>query len=122
MKNHRGASLANVRAAIWRVFGANELPLLRSNAALTDIVAWKQSKQTAACFDRLFQKNTDGIFWVMVIARAAFTEAAVPNLTTAHHAFTLAVCDIFLNPASKGIICGEKRMKRRMDAYIVSLC
>ncbi|CAG8842408.1 14147_t:CDS:2, partial [Racocetra persica] len=37
------------------------------------------------------------------IARAAFTEAAVPVLTNEHYAFTLAVYDIFLNPRSKSI-------------------
>jgi hypothetical protein len=111
MKNYRDISLANVQVAIWQVFGANELLLLRNNVALMDIVAWKQNKQTAACFDYLFEKNMDSIFWVIVIARAVFTEAAVPNLTSAHHAFTLTVCDIFLNLALKEIICGEKYIK-----------
>jgi len=120
MKNHRGAALASVRSAIWRVFGTEKLPLLRSNALLADIVLWKNSAQVSACFDALFEKNNDDVYWVMVIARTAFNEATVPNLTHAHCAFTMAVCDIFLNPASKAIVCTEKRMKRRMECYIVS--
>ena len=114
--------LASVRSAIWHVFGAEKLPLLRSNALLADIVLWKNSAQVSACFGALFEKNNDDVYWVMVIARTAFNEATVPNLTHAHCAFTMAVCDIFLNPASKAIVCTEKRMKRRMECYIVSHC
>jgi len=120
MKNHQGAALASIRSAIWRVFSAEKLPLLRSNALLADIVLWKNLAQVSACFGALFEKNNDDVYWVMVIARTAFNEATVPNLTHAHCAFTMAVCDIFLNPASKAIVCTEKRMKRRMECYIVS--
>ena len=73
------------------------------------------SPQTA-----LFEKNNDNVYWISVIARVIFNEAMVPNLSHAHCAFTMAVCDIFLNPASKAIVCTEKRMKRRMECYIVS--
>src|SRR6185369_1483890 len=120
MKNYRGTALSAVRNAIWKTFGAERLPVLRANSSTSDIIAWKQSTETIACFDALFEKNVEGYFWVTAIARTAFSDAAVPMLTNAHCAFTLAVCDIFLNPASKGIVCTEKRMKRRMTRYIVS--
>jgi hypothetical protein len=121
MKNHRGAAMANVRSATWRVFGSERLPPLRSNALLADVITWKQAQKTIACFDALFEKNDDDRYWIVVIARTAFNEAMVPTLSHAHCAFALAVCDILLNPASKGIICTEKRMKCRMEHYIVSL-
>src|SRR5947209_19334695 len=121
MKNHRGTALASVRSAVWKTFGTSKLPPLNTSASAQDIIAWKQSSETIACFDCLFEKNADDVFWVTIIARATFTEAAVPNLTSCHCAFTLAVCDILLNPASKSTTCTEKRMKRRMDRYIVSL-
>src|SRR5256886_10870204 len=119
MKNHRGAALASVCLAIWRIFGAEKLPLLRSNALLADIMLWKNLAQVSACFGALFEKNNDDVYWVMVIVRTAFNEATVPNLTHAHSVFTMAVCDIFLNPTSKTIVCTEKRLKRRMECYIV---
>src|SRR5256885_8940849 len=53
-------------------------------------------RSTIACFDALFEKNNDNVYWISVIARTAFNEATVPNLTHAHCAFTMAVCDIFL--------------------------
>ena len=62
MKNHRGAALASVRSAIWRVFGTEKLPLLRSNALLADIVLWKNSVQVSTCFDALFEKNNDDVY------------------------------------------------------------
>ena len=57
MKYYRGAALASVRSAIWRVFGAEKLPLLRSNALLADIVLWKNSAQVSTCFGALFEKK-----------------------------------------------------------------
>jgi hypothetical protein len=56
----------------------------------------------------LFQENSEGVYWVSLIAQAAFSEGTVPTLSNAYCAFTLAVCDIFLNPRSRGIICSEK--------------
>jgi len=112
--------LSNVRNAMWKVFGVEKLPPLRSNASAADVIKWKQSEPVVDTFTSLFEKNSDDVFWITAIARAAFTETAVPNLTNAHCAFTLAVCDILLNPQSKGTICTEKRIKRRMARYIVS--
>ena len=120
MKNYRGTALASVRATIWKTFGVERLPVLPSNPSVADIIAWKQAPETIACFDALFEKNNDNVYWISVIARVAFNEATVPNLSYTHCAFTMAVCDIFLNPAFKAIVCTEKRMKRRMACYIVS--
>ena len=52
----------------------------------------------------------------MVIAQVAFPKI---EITAEHCAVTLAVCDIYLNPDSKGIICNEKRIKNQMRKYIV---
>ena len=120
MKNYQDTVLASIRSAIWKTFGAERLPVLPSNSSAAGIIAWKQASETIACFDALFERNNDGLYWIAVIARAAFNEATVPTLTHTHCAFTLAVCDILLNPASKAIVCTEKRMKRRMERYIVS--
>jgi len=120
MKNYQGTALSSVRNAMWRVFGAERLPPLRSNASAADVIQWKQSQPVIAAFDSLFQQNAEGVFWITAIARAAFSETAVPNITSTHCAFTLAVCDILLNPQSKGTVCTEKRIKRRMARYIVS--
>jgi hypothetical protein len=121
MKNHRGSALQSVRAAMWRVFGSERLPTLRSNTDAATIVAWKSTKQVNDCFCLLYELNHEGVFWVSIIARVAFTEVAAPTLSHEHCAFTLAVCDIFLNPRSKGIICTEKRMKYRIERYLVNI-
>ncbi|RIB14637.1 hypothetical protein C2G38_2194478 [Gigaspora rosea] len=42
-------------------------------------------------------------------------------MTPEHCAFTLAVCDIILNPKSKYIKCTEKLMKRRLKRYLNDL-
>ena len=121
MKNHRGASLQNVRHSIWKVFGYERLPHLKSNAAAEEIIKWKESDEVANCFRSLFEINDSGVLWVAVIARTAFTTTAVPTLSNEHCAFTLAVCDILLNPRSRNMICTEKRMKRRIEKYLVSI-
>ena len=119
-KNYRGSALQNVRSAMWRVFGSERLPILKANAGPTTIVAWKKLERVNECYRLLFQENHEGVYWVSLISREAFSEVAVPTLSNIHCAFTLAVCDIFLNPRSKGIVCTEKRMKRRIENYIIS--
>jgi hypothetical protein len=104
---------------MWRVFGVERLPQIKRFATAADIVEWKKNINVINCFSSLFEINNDGLYWVMAIARSAFSESAVPTLSHAHCAFTLAVCDIYLNPRSVGIVCDEKQMKLRMDKYIV---
>ena len=122
MKNYRGAAFQNVRNSIWKVFGVEKLPLLKSNAGASEIVRWKQSVEVADCFRSLFVQNESGAYWIDLIARNAFSTAAVPTLTHDHCAFTLAVCDIILNPWSRSVKCTEKRMKRRVEKFLVSVC
>ena len=120
MKNLRGASVQNVRAAVWHVFGCERLPPLKKNAVPADIVSWKQSEEVLDCYRALFEMNEEGVFWVSIIARAAFSMVAVPILSNEHCAFTLAVCDILLNPKSRSVTCSEKRLMRRIERYLVS--
>ncbi|CAG8586522.1 4444_t:CDS:2 [Gigaspora rosea] len=118
VKNHRGAALQNVHSSIWKVFGRERLPLLKSTISAAGIIRWKKSPQVDDCYRALFEKNSEGVFWVSIIARSAFSMVAVPTLTNHHCAFTLAVCDILLNPRSKTVLCKDKLMKRRMSQYI----
>ena len=122
MKNHRGAALQSVRSAMWKTFGAEQLPSLKSNAKAPAIVKWKENPKIGDCHRLLFEKNSDDVFWITAITRAAFSEVAVPTLTSEHCAFALAVCDIFLNPRSKSITCDEKNMRRHIKKYLVNIC
>ncbi|RIB07696.1 hypothetical protein C2G38_2213671 [Gigaspora rosea] len=79
------------------------------------VLSWKESPQAKRYFHALFEQNDEGVFWISLIARTAFSTVAVPVMTDHHCAFTLAVCDILLNPRSQNIVCTEKRMKRRMS-------
>jgi len=114
--------LQSVRSSIWKVFGHERLPPLKSTASATEILRWKESPQVNDCYRALFEQNSEGVFWVSIIARSAFSMVAVPTLTNHHCAFTLAVCDILLNPRSKSVMCKDKFMKRRMSQYLVSVC
>ncbi|CAG8855429.1 5178_t:CDS:2, partial [Gigaspora margarita] len=100
------------------VFGVEKLPLLKSNAGASEIVKWKQSDGVAECFRSLFVQNKSGVYWIDLITRNAFSMAAVPTLTHNHYAFTLAVCNIILNPRSRSVKCTEKRMKCRMEKFL----
>ncbi|RIB16157.1 hypothetical protein C2G38_2038804 [Gigaspora rosea] len=89
-----------------------------SNASASEIVRWKQSVKVADCFCSLFVQNESGTYWIDLIARNAFSTAAVPTLTHDHCAFTLAVCDIILNPQSRSVKCTKKRMKRYVEKFL----
>ncbi|RIA99878.1 hypothetical protein C2G38_2236936 [Gigaspora rosea] len=118
MKNYRGAACQNVRNSIWKVFGVEKLPLLKSNADASEIVRWKQSVEVADCSCSLFVQNESSAYWIDLIARNAFSTVAVPTLTHGHCAFTLAMCDIILNPRSRSAQCTQKRMKRRVEKFL----
>lgn len=119
MKNHRGTALASVRQALFSVFGSEKLPRLGSQADHRKISKWKQNPKVKACHKLLFELNPDGNFWVSEIARVAFPETSVPTMNNHYLSFTLSVCDIFLNPKSKGVVCTEKEMKKRLEFYQV---
>ena len=87
MKNIRGAALQSVRLAMWKVFGSERLPSLKSNAKATIIVKWKENPKIGECHRLLFEPNSENVFSISVIARAAFSEVAVPTLTSKHCAF-----------------------------------
>ncbi|RIB05109.1 hypothetical protein C2G38_2047870 [Gigaspora rosea] len=118
MKNYWGAAFQNVRNLIWKVFGVEKLPLLKSNAGVSEIVRWKQSVEVADCFCSLFVQNESGAYWIDLIARNTFSTAAVPTLTHDHCAFTLAMCNIILNPRSRSVKCTEKRMKHHIEKFL----
>ncbi|CAG8831571.1 22904_t:CDS:2, partial [Gigaspora rosea] len=48
----------------------------------------------------------------------AFSMVAVPTLTHDHCAFTLAMCDIILNPRSRSVKCTEKYIKRCVEKFL----
>src|SRR3954468_4542497 len=104
MKNHRGTALANVRHAMFSVFGSEKLPKLPSSSESRKIMKWKQNPKVRECHNLLFEVNEAGNYWVSEIASEAFPATSLPEMTNYHLSFTLSVCDIFLNPKSKGII------------------
>ena len=122
MKNNRGAALQSVRLAMWKVFGSERLSSLKSNAKASIIVKWKENPKIGECHRLLFETNSENVFWISAIARAAFSESTVLTLTSEYCAFSLVVCDIFLNPKSKSITCDEKNMKHRIEKYLVYIC
>src|SRR5260363_158007 len=103
MKNNQGAALQSIRSALWKVFGSEQLPSLKSNAKASIIVKWKKKPKIGECHRLLFETNSENMFWISAIARAAFSEIMVLTLTSEHCAFSLAVCNIFLNLKSKSI-------------------
>ncbi|CAG8807344.1 25285_t:CDS:2, partial [Racocetra persica] len=74
---------------MWKVFGSEQLPLLKSNTKASAIVKWKKNLKINNCHCLLFEQNDDGVFWISIIARFAFLEVIVPNLTNEHCAFAL---------------------------------
>ncbi|RIB23775.1 hypothetical protein C2G38_2288244 [Gigaspora rosea] len=89
-----------------------------SNAGASEIVRWKQSVEVADCFRSLFVQNESGTYWIDLTARNAFSMAAVPTLIHDHCAFTLAMCDIILNPQLQSVRCTQKHMKRRVEKFL----
>ena len=113
--------MANIRDAIFNTFGQERLPNLSHNASAQAIIEWKQNPLVAQCYQELFVPDEDGIFISTRIARNAFNETGVPELTNDHLALCLTVCDIVLNPDSSGIVCSDREVRKRMKHYLVSI-
>src|SRR6185312_1090036 len=82
----------------------------------------EKNPKIAECYRLLFETNSENVFWISAIAKTIFSEVAVPTLTSEHCTFALVVCDIFLNPKSKSIICDKKNMKLHIEKYLVYIC
>src|SRR3954466_6368576 len=108
----------DVRAAMFNVFGENNLTRINTTADTNTIQAFKRSHKTKKAFNCLFELDDDNTLpYIEAIKKKAWEKKSTTKM---NDAFTLAICDIMLNPKHPKISVSDDALHNRFDAYLVS--
>jgi len=116
MKDIRGAHVAAVRNAIFKMVGLTQLSSTRRKNS-KDVMVWKSSKEVKAEYNNLYKDET-------LIEN--ITAAAFPSLNDASdesfsnmYIYTASVCDIILNPNYPSLDITKKALELRFTTFKV---
>jgi len=116
MKDIRGAHVAAVRNAIFKMVGLTQLSNTRRKNS-KDVMVWKSSKEVKAEYNNLYKDET-------LIEN--ITAAAFPSLNDASdesfsnmYIYTASVCDIILNPNYPSLDITKKALELRFTTFKV---
>jgi hypothetical protein len=116
MKDLRGTHAAAVCNGILKEFGLQVVSNRQKNTA-NDISAWKKSKKVRECFHKLYDENENAI---ENIATHAFPQVDHEDKSFDNiYVYTVAVCDIVLNPDYPDIECAKKPLLKRFLKFKV---
>ena len=107
----------DVRAAMFNVFGENHLTHINTTADVNAIQIFKRSHKTKEAFNCLFELDDDNtLLFIEAIKKKAWGKKSTTKMDTA---FTLAICDIMLNPRHPKISVNDDALHNRFDVYLV---
>ena len=95
-----------------------EVPPISTTSSPTEISEWKAHPAVAKCHKCLFKRvehdNTD-TFMTRIINKVWPVKKKTPKI---HIAYTIAVCDFFLDPNVKTIQVSEPLIKEKLSKYL----
>ncbi|CAG8578174.1 2655_t:CDS:2, partial [Dentiscutata heterogama] len=103
-----------IRSAVFTVFSEEQLEMVDNTMPSAKLAEWKTSEKTRAAYNLLFENNE----LIISICYSAFKQFHGKNLSPMHCAYTMAICDILLNPKSSSIKCSDKAITRRVRAFM----
>lgn len=103
---------------MFDIFGENHLMRINTTANSDTIRKFKRSHKTKEAFYCLFDVDDDKTLpYVEAIQKKAWGKKTT---TVMDIAFTLAVCEIVLNPRHPKISVSDNALHRRFNVYLVS--
>lgn len=110
-----------IKDAMFSVFGESQLDSINTNAAPVNVVAWKASAKTKACYRKLFtpinnDDNNNDTYISRILAKV-WPGAAPTNMRLA---YTITVCQIMLSDHYDKLIMSEETAKNRLKKNLVS--
>jgi hypothetical protein len=103
---------------MFDVFGEDWLTRINTNSTSEEIQKFKQSNPTKKAFKCLFEADDNGSLpYIQAIRNRAWGKKKATEKDTA---FTLAVCEVVLNPKHPKISIGDIALQKRYNAYLVS--
>ena len=104
---------------MFDIFGKTNLARINTSAGANDIRAFKRSHKTKEAFNCLFELDEDNTLpYIEAIKKKAWGKKSTTKRDTA---FTLAVCEIMLNPTHPKISVGDNALHNRFNIYWVSI-
>ncbi|CAB4404525.1 unnamed protein product [Rhizophagus irregularis] len=104
---------------MFNVFGENHLMRINTTANSDTIRKFKRSHKTKEAFYCLFEVDDDKTLpYVEAIQKKAWGKKTTTVMDTA---FTLAVCEIILNPRYPKISVSDNALHRRFNVYLECL-
>lgn len=117
VRSLRGTISSKTRDAIFSMFGEDSLPRIHSNASPIDIAEWKQSREVASCYKKLFERvNEDEPLHLSKIIKKVTGKKSPTNVETA---YIIAICTTILDPKTSTLMLKESVMKRKVKYYLV---
>src|SRR5271154_4201143 len=115
MKDVRGTHITAVRNAIFKTFGLQTTTICRKNSQ--DILGWKKSKKVKESYEKSF---TDRNVIENIVTKAfSYLNMASEDVFSNMYIYTVAVCDIILNPDNPTIEILKKSLELRMRRFKV---
>lgn len=118
----RGTLSFKVRNVLFQTFGEDKLPMIKTTASPSEIMAWKNDKRVAKCYENLFKpmnSQKTKRFLTRIVEEALSSEVNPPNVQVA---FAIAICTSILNPKCERLQLNEKNMKRKVACILVGFC
>ena len=91
------------------------------NASPNEINEWKASEKVRICYENLHKpisnENVD-VMYILRIVERVFVSSK--NATETLVAYTMSVCDVFLNPENANIQITKKTVKDKFKEFLVT--
>lgn len=113
---------SKIKEAMFYVFGANNLPQIKTNSTPTEIHEWKNSRRVKRCYEHLFRaidpENDPKVSYMSSILERIWSNSErTPQI---HMAYAIAVCTTLLNPNNNSIHITRSNIKSKTNRYLVS--
>lgn len=123
LKQHRSlrsALTTRIKDALFATFGESQLESINNNASPADVLAWKASDKTKACYKKLFLPINSENPEVTHISRILLKVWPGSTPTNIKAAYTITVCQIMLSEHYEKLTMKEKVVKNKLKKNLVS--
>ena len=107
----RGGIVSRVKSAIFEIFGETQLPRIDSESSPAEIDLWKRDQRVISAYGKLFDNFSTEKTYMQMILERVWRSKKISNM---YIAWGVAIAQLFLNPAVKGITISEYYLKNKL--------
>jgi len=107
---------------IFQVYGEDQLPIINTKAAPSEISKWKGSKNVEKCYSNLFKKTKNGEkTYMYCIIKHVWQKIEIENILEIWLAYAISISEIMLNPKIKNIQASENEVQIKIQKNLRKL-